>query len=44
MILKSYTSDQQKHKLSSEQYRRYDIVLYLILTLLVLALSVYSSL
>jgi len=41
MIIKSYTSS--KHKFTAEQNRRFDILMYIILTIVVLSLSIYSS-
>jgi hypothetical protein len=43
MILKTYQPT-HRHKFSLEQNRRFDIFMYIILTILVLAATIYTSL
>lgn len=43
MIVKTYTSNHHKHKFSADQNRKFDILMYIILTILVLSISIYTS-
>ncbi len=43
MILKTYQPT-HRHKFSAAQNRKFDILMYLILTILVLAATIYTSL
>lgn len=44
MILKTYTPTPHKYKFNSEQKRKFDILMYILLTLVALAVSIYTSL
>gem|GEM_PF-1215474 len=43
MVIKYSTHTPARQKLSTEQSRKFDILMYIILTIVVVAISVYTS-